>query len=85
MNKVFVRFPLLLVLLGVLAVPAWGQFGKNKISYERFDWQVYHSPHFDVYYYHGMEPFLEEIVSDAESAYLKLSTVSYTHLTLPTN
>jgi hypothetical protein len=49
-------------------------FGQNKITYERFDWKVYESPHFDIHYYEGLEPFLEEIVSYAESAYLKLST-----------
>lgn len=56
------------------APAAHGQFGKNKISYETFDWQSYPSPHFDVYYYPEMEPFLEDIVSYAESAYVKLST-----------
>ena len=77
MSRAHLRVLLLALAIGLLAGPVWaqftGQFGKNKISYERFDWQVYHSPHFDVYYYTGMEPFLEEIVSDAESAYLKLS------------
>jgi hypothetical protein len=53
--------------------PARAQFGQNKVSYQHFDWQVYASPHFDVHYYPALEPFLEEIVSYAESAYLELS------------
>ncbi len=48
-------------------------FGKNKIAYEYFDWHIYHSPHFDVYYYPGEEKSLEKIVSMAESAYDRLS------------
>jgi WD40-like Beta Propeller Repeat len=56
------------------SVPAAAQyFGKNKITYERFDWKVYAAPHFDVHYYPATEPFLEDIVSYAESAYLKIS------------
>jgi len=50
-----------------------GGFGKNKIQYREFDWQIYHSPHFDVYYYSAAEPLLEKIVSMAESAYDHLS------------
>ncbi len=60
-----------LVSLGWLS--AFGQFGQNKVTYSNFDWQVYKSPHFDVHYYTEMEPFLEEIVSYAESAYLHIS------------
>lgn len=62
-----------LLLAIVLSGPALAQFGQNKISYESFDWQVYRAPHFDVHYYPSTEPFLEEVVSYAESAYLKIS------------
>ncbi len=48
-------------------------FGKNKITYQKFKWHVYHSPHFDIHYYPEEEDFLEEMVSFAESAYLYLS------------
>ncbi len=48
-------------------------FGQNKIAYERFDFRVYKSPHFDVHYYPEEEPFLEDIVAYAESAYDYLS------------
>lgn len=48
-------------------------FGKNKVQYRDFKWQIYHSPHFDVYYYENEEDQLERVVSFAESAYDRLS------------
>ena len=48
-------------------------FGKNKVQYREFDWQIYHSPHFDIYYYEEAAGLLEKMVSFAESAYDRLS------------
>jgi len=48
-------------------------FGKNKVQYRDFEWQIYHSPHFDVYYYEAEGELLEKVVSFAESAYDSLS------------
>jgi hypothetical protein len=73
-----------LVLLGALlplrpatgqASPQWyGQgFGKNKIQYRDFKWQIYRSPHFNVYFYKEEEPSLQKVVSFAESAYDQLA------------
>ena len=68
---------LALVLAAWSALPAdaqyEGTFGQNKIAYDNFHWKVYKSPHFDIYFYPESEPFLDEIVSDAESAYVRLS------------
>ncbi len=50
-------------------------FGKNKIAYAKFDWHIYRSPHFDVYYYPEEESLLQEVVSDAESQYVRLSQI----------
>ena len=44
-------------------------FGQNKIAYRKFDWHIYHSPHFNVHYYTGEEGSLQKIVSFAESDY----------------
>ncbi|MBI3450907.1 MAG: PD40 domain-containing protein [Acidobacteria bacterium] len=52
---------------------AQGYFGRNKVQYQPFDWHIYKSPHFDVYYYPEEEAYLEQMVSYAESAYLYLS------------
>ena len=60
-------------LLCVAPASAQGGFGKNKITYERFDWQVYRAPHFDIHYYPSVDPFLDQVVSYAESAYADLS------------
>lgn len=60
------------LLLGV--IPANAQyFGQNKITYREFDWQVYHSPHFDIYFYEAERDLLPKIVSLAESSYDRLS------------
>jgi len=62
-------------LFAVAPAPAqlYGSFGKNKIQYRDFDWQIYHSPHFDIYYYKDEENLLEKVASFAESAYDRLS------------
>ncbi len=70
--KYLLRFFIFLtVLLTVLSLAF--PFGKNKITYQDFEWYVYHSPHFDIYYYPEEEDFLEEMVSYAEGAYLNIS------------
>lgn len=56
-----------------LAAQLAEQFGQNKIVYESFRWKVYSSPHFDIYYDASAEPFLADVVSGAESAYVKIS------------
>jgi len=55
------------------AASAQEGFGKNKIQYKNFHWQVYHAPHFDVYYYDAEATLLERVVSFAESSYDELS------------
>jgi hypothetical protein len=48
-------------------------FGKNKIQYRDFKWEIYHSPHFNLYSYKEEQPQLQKVVSIAESAYDQLS------------
>jgi WD40 repeat protein len=66
--------PALALLLLALPSPAWS-FGKNKIVYERFDWLTYRAPHFDVYYYAEEANHLDQVVSYAESQYMRLSQI----------
>ena len=67
------------VLLGGRAVPAAAQtgfipyYGKNNIHYDTFEWQVYQTDHFEIYYYPELEKHLERIAGYAESAYQKVS------------
>ncbi len=69
----FLVLLLLLVAATVAVEPAAAQFGKNKVQYRDFDWQIYHSTHFDVYYYTEDADLLQKVVSFAESAYDHLS------------
>ena len=59
------------------ATPAVAQydtvFGQNRVTYDKFRWQVYKAPHFDIYHYKESEPFLDDVVSYAESAYVRVS------------
>jgi Tol biopolymer transport system component len=48
-------------------------FGKNKVQYRKFDWHIYHSPHFNIYYYGSEQDLLDKVASFAESAYDSLS------------
>ena len=61
---------------GTISVPnAYGDyyFGKNKVQFETFKWEIYHSPHFDIYFYTQDPELLQKVVSFAESAYDQLS------------
>ncbi len=48
-------------------------FGKNKVHYDSFDWQVYHSPHFDLYYYPEEEVLASQTALLAEEAFERLA------------
>jgi len=67
-----VKRAIALLALLVCATPAY-PFGQNKIVYDTFKWSVYHSTHFDVYFYEEERPSLQRVVDAAESAYLDLS------------
>src|SRR5262249_61999202 len=68
------------VLAGLLLSPQLARaqfipyFGKNKVKYDNFDWQVYKSPHFEIYYYPEFEQHLSRLASYAESGYQKISS-----------
>ncbi|MFP5379604.1 MAG: hypothetical protein ACLGHP_07625, partial [Vicinamibacteria bacterium] len=71
-----------LALLAVVVTPLAVQaqtpfipyFGKNQIRYDRFDWQIYTTDHFEIYYYPEIEPHLERMAGYAESAYQHVSS-----------
>jgi hypothetical protein len=73
MSRLARRISVAIVILVATLGYSQAQFGKNRISYQSFEWQVYRSPHFDIHYSADVEPFLEDVVSYAESAYVKLS------------
>ena len=49
-------------------------YGKNAIRYDRFDWHIYQTDHFEIYYYPEVEQHLERIAGYAESAYQHVSS-----------
>ena len=49
-------------------------FGRNKIQYTDFDWQVLKTRHFDIYYYPEMEEIAIKGAQFAENAYKDLQT-----------
>lgn len=48
-------------------------FGKNRVRYVNFRWQIYKTDHFDIFFYPELEQHLERIASYAESAYQHVS------------
>ena len=72
------RSPLLLValLLTMVASPASAQyFGQNKVQYNRFDFKVLKTDHFDIYYYPEEQQAVALAARMAERWYARLSKV----------
>src|SRR5260370_42205143 len=49
-------------------------YGKNQIHYDKFDWHIYKTDHFEIYYYPEIEQHLQRVASYAESAYQHVSS-----------
>src|SRR5215207_11085991 len=70
----------LLILVAGLVADAFAQtpyvpyYGKNKIRYNNFEWHIYTTDHFEIYYYPELESHLERVTSYAESAYQQVSS-----------
>ena len=48
-------------------------FGKNNVHYDTFNWSIYTTDHFEIFFYPEVQPHLERIASYAESAYQQIS------------
>ena len=69
---------LLAFLIAAVAAPAAAQqfapyYGKNRVKWDKFDWHIYETDHFNIYYYPELEEHLERVAAYAESAYQQLS------------
>jgi len=64
---------LFLLFFGVGAVSAQFYFGKNKVQYTDFDWQVMTTDHFQIYFYKEESDLAEIAARSAEEAYDFLS------------
>ena len=78
------RGPLVALVLSVVVVllgarsasaqtPFVPYFGKNNIHYDNFDWHIYTTDHFEIYYYTDLEKHLERVAGYAEGAYQQVS------------
>jgi hypothetical protein len=54
--------------------PFYPYFNKNNIHYDDWEWFIYETDHFEIYYYTGIEQHLERIASYAEGAYQQVSS-----------
>ncbi len=76
LRAVFFRFLCALTLLAA-AVPRvqaqYFSYGKNKVQYEKQDWRVVRSEHFDVYYAEGGYYLADFAAKAAEEAYASLA------------
>ena len=50
----------------------FGQFGKNKVQYEKFKWQYIQSSHFDIYYHDESKELAEYAAVETEKAYISI-------------
>src|SRR3954471_10706896 len=48
-------------------------FGKNNPHYDKFEWHIYTTDHFEIYYYPEIASHLERVAGYAESAYQQIS------------
>ena len=61
----------------LLPEPAAGQyFGRNKVQYDHFDFQVMRSEHFDLHYYNGEAAAARDATRMAERWYTRLADVT---------
>ena len=55
------------------ATPFFPYYGKNRVKYDDFQWHIYTTDHFEIFYYPEVEEHLERVASYAESAYAQIS------------
>src|SRR3954466_13587594 len=59
--------------VAVAQTPFVPYFGKNRIHYDNFEWHIYTTDHFEIYYYPELEQHLARVAGYAESAYQQIS------------
>lgn len=73
---------LLFFLIISSGLPTFGQFyffGRNKVQYEKFDWKILKTEHFDIYYYSDLDEMATIGAAYAEEAYAKLK-LEFNHI-----
>jgi Tol biopolymer transport system component len=81
-HQVVTALAVLLLVAGVARTAvAQDYFGQNKVRYQRFDFEVLKTEHFDIYYYPETKPALPDAARMAERWYARLSGVLQHDLT----
>ena len=62
-------------LIPAASLPAQEHFGQNQVQYEKFNWKVLETEHFQVHFYQGLETTAKIAGSMAERTYARLSRV----------
>ncbi len=70
----FLFFLILCAPLSIAQSQYFPYYGKNKVMYEKFNWNSYKTEHFNIYYYTDNMQVLKNISEMAESAYQRIST-----------
>nr|MQY61051.1 hypothetical protein [bacterium] len=70
----FLFFLILCAPLSIAQTIYFPYYGKNKVLYEKFNWNSYKTEHFNIYYYTDSIQVLKNIAEMAESAYQRIST-----------
>ncbi len=70
---------------GQIISPYYEYFGQNKIVYDSFQWKIYHSTHFAIYFYDRDAVSLQKVASYAESAYDDISRALNYQIPKPIN
>ncbi|HKL09767.1 MAG TPA: basic secretory protein-like protein [Bacteroidales bacterium] len=60
-----------IVFLLFFTINSFAQFGQNKVMYDRFDFEVYHTPHFDIYNYLKNDSLLFDLGQLSERWYTR--------------
>ncbi|MBA2422910.1 MAG: PD40 domain-containing protein [Chitinophagales bacterium] len=68
------------VLLGVALISsafasAQEYFGQNKVKYDQFEWAVFNTPHFQIYYYEEEKDAVKDVAQISEIWYDRLSKI----------
>ncbi len=72
MKALSLLFPILLSIIFIIPqnlTAQWYYFGRNKVQYTDFKWQILRTDHFDIYYYPEMEELAEKGAAFAEESY----------------
>ncbi|MCB0270336.1 MAG: PD40 domain-containing protein [Calditrichaeota bacterium] len=72
-RAVFKAVAIIILLTPALQAQVGYYFGQNKVRYKDFDWKVYRTEHFDVYYYNETDITARDAARMAERGYAYLS------------